>query len=219
LPRLPWETRHTIKPLSRTSLQKEISVSLSFSCKKRGLISTFCAKELDLTRFSKGDSFLFGIFFLDFRLRFFETAEKLFSTFRQQFLQLFFVATKFLFAVDAAQGHVRRIREAFGTGMIDDFPTDQKDQRGGDQRGRERVYEDTCVGLGDDDEHKRGTNHREVPVVDAASATAPVMHDPGLKGAKEEDADHVADRIGQGDEDHDSLIEDVEEKQSPKDGV
>ena len=82
-----------------------------------------------MIRFSKGDSFLFGIFFLDFRLRFFETAEELFSTFRQQFLQLFFVATKFLFAVDAAQGHVRRIREAFGTGVIDDFPTDQKDQR------------------------------------------------------------------------------------------
>ena len=62
-------------------------------------------------------------------------------------------------------------------------------------------------GVGIGNEQKGREHHGVVPVVDAAGGAAAVFHDPGLEGAEKQNADDVADGIGQGDEQQDAPVD------------
>ena len=49
-------------------------------------------------------------------------------------------------------------------------------------------------------EYERGEHHCEIPIVDAAIGATAVLHKPSLKGTEEEDANHIADAVGESDE-------------------
>lgn len=134
-------------------------------------------------------------------------------------LQLLFMGAELFFAVYASNGKIRRIRETLGMGVIGDLPFDEQRQGGQDQNQGEGVDDVLAVGLADDDEDKWGEDHREVPVVDAASGTTTVVHHPRLEGAEEQDADHVAYGIEKRDEHQDALVDGVGEIKNSKDRV
>ena len=56
------------------------------------------------------------------------------------------------------------------------------------------------------EKEKRSKHHGVVPVVDAAGATALVFQKPALERAEKQDADHVADRVSAGKQDHNPVI-------------
>ena len=84
--------------------------------------------------------------------------------------------------------------------VVGDLPFNKQRQREGDQDDCEWIHDVTVLSFGDDDEDERGEDHGEVPIVDAASGAAAVVHHPRLEGAEEQDADHVGDGIEQGDD-------------------
>lgn len=61
------------------------------------------------------------------------------------------------------------------------------------------------------DQDERGEHHRIIPVVYTAAAAAFILHKPGLEGAEEENADHIADRVEEGYYDKDTRIDDAGE--------
>ena len=129
------------------------------------------------------------------------------------------MGAKFLFAVDAADGKVRRVGKPFRMGMVGDFPFYKQGPRHQNQGDGEGIYHVVPVFLGDDDKHDGGEHHREIPVIDTAGRAATVVHHPGLEGAEEEDADHVGDRIEQRNEHQNALIDDAQEIQGDENRV
>ena len=49
-------------------------------------------------------------------------------------------------------------------------------------------------------------HHSKIPVIDAAGGAAPILHKPRLEGTEEQDANDIADRIRDCDQDHDAAI-------------
>ena len=90
-----------------------------------------------------------------------------------------------------------------------DFPSDQ--QCNGQNQ------QSPGIGLGH--EEQRSEHHGIVPVVDAARDTAFVLQEPGLERAEEQNADHIADRVGAAEKQHNSLIEDADHVQGSENAV
>ena len=61
------------------------------------------------------------------------------------------------------------------------------------------------------DQDERGEHHCIVPVVYTAATAAFILHKPGLEGAEEENADHIAYRVEEGYYDKDTRIDDAGE--------
>ena len=124
-------------------------------------------------------------------------------------IELFFVFAKFLVAMLAGNACIGCFGKTFGMTLIIPFPTEQQHQR-------ER---DKAIRVGMRNEYERREHHCKIPVIDAAVCAASVLHKPGLEGAEEEDADHVAHGIGQGDQQQDAFIEDARVVQRTENGV
>ena len=61
------------------------------------------------------------------------------------------------------------------------------------------------------DENERCEHHCEIPIIDPAIGAASVFHKPSLKRAEKQYADHIANAVGEGDEDQDARIYDTRE--------
>ena len=83
--------------------------------------------------------------------------------------------------------------------FISDLPFGQQHQR----------HKHQAPGIDGRDEDQGSAHHGEVPVVNAAGTAAAVAHHPGLEGTEPQDADHVADTVGQADQDQNSLVQDA----------
>ena len=80
--------------------------------------------------------------------------------------------------------------------LVIPFPTEQKHKRECDEA--------ICVGMRN--EYERCEHHCKVPIVDSAVGAAAVFHKPRLEGAEKEDANHIANAVGKGDQDQNSCI-------------
>ena len=75
-----------------------------------------------------------------------------------------------------------------------DLPANQKDYREDAGGENQRPLQN----------HERRTDHDIVPVENAASGAAAVMHHPGLEGTEEQDTDDVADSVKTGEANHEN---------------
>ena len=117
--------------------------------------------------------------------------------------------TKLLVAMAAGGAGVGRRGESLGMAAVGPFPTDQYRQRKRDEA--------ICVWVRNENEGRE--HHREIPVIDAAIGAASVLHKPGLEGAEEEDADHITNAVGEGDENENALIDDLRPIKQTDDAV
>ena len=116
---------------------------------------------------------------------------------------------KFFLAHSAGQGFVSLGGKTLRMEAEGDLPFCQKDQR----------HQNQTASVVAADEDQGGAHHGKVPVVDAAGTAAAVAHKPGLKGTEPQDADHVADTVGQADQHQDALIDDVHVVEQTDDAV
>ena len=86
--------------------------------------------------------------------------------------------------------------ETFGMALVIPFPTEQKHKRECDE----------AISVGMRNEYERREHHCEVPIIDSAIGAAAVFHKPRLKWAEKEDANHIANAVGKGDQDQNSCI-------------
>ena len=112
------------------------------------------------------------------------------------------VAELFL-AMRAGEALVGLLVEALGMQMRRDFPEEEKQKRNAKKSPREIMR----------NEDERREHHGIIPIIDTAAAAALILHKPGLEGAEEEDADHIANRIEEADEEEDSIVDHREEIQ------
>ena len=103
----------------------------------------------------------------------------------------------------AGNAGVRRLGKAFGMAAVGPFPANQDRQR----------KRDEAIRIGVRNEDQRCEHHREIPIVYAAIGTASVFHKPRLERAEKEDADDVADGIGDRDQEENAAVDDVREIQ------
>ena len=92
---------------------------------------------------------------------------------------------KLLGAVVTAYATVGLGRKSLGMKLIGDLPTRENYSR--------KTEESPGVKAGHKD--TRGKHHNEIPVVYSAVRAASVLHHPGLEGAEEENADHIANTV------------------------
>ena len=112
------------------------------------------------------------------------------------------VAELFL-AMRAGETLVGLLIKALGMQMRRDLPEDEKQKRNAEKPPREIMR----------NEDKRREHHRIIPIIDTAAAAALILHKPGLEGAEEKDADHIANCIEEADEEEDSIVNHQEEIQ------
>ena len=80
-----------------------------------------------------------------------------------------------------------------------DLPADEQKQGTEEDAQREKIP----------DKNQRCKHHRIIPIVNSAACTAFVLHKPGLKGAEEQNADHVANRERKTDQEQNPRIDDM----------
>ena len=97
----------------------------------------------------------------------------------------------------AGEAGVGLFEKALGMQAEGELPNEQQ-QEGKSQK-------TPCIQARQKDE--RGEHHGIIPVVDAAASAAFVLHKPGLEGAEEENADHVADRVEKADEEQNTAVD------------
>ena len=119
------------------------------------------------------------------------------------------MAAKLFFATRAIETPICCRGEPFGMQTVAHLPPHQK--------GKSKPKKAVCINAGNKDE--RGKHHRKIPVVDAAGGTATVLHKPRLEGAEKKNTDHVANRVSQGEQNQNPLIEDAKKVQSTDYGV
>ena len=79
--------------------------------------------------------------------------------------------------------------------------------------------EGKCLCVPAFNKEKRCAHHKEVPVVYAAGSAAAVLHEPGLKRAEEQDADHITNGICKSYDDQNTFIDDSCEKENANGSV
>ena len=89
------------------------------------------------------------------------------------------------------------LRKALGAESEGQLPAKQDDEGHGQK----------APGVGVGDEEQGGEHHGEIPVVDAAGGAALVLHEPGLEGTEEKDADDITNGIYTAQQDHNSVIQ------------
>ena len=90
-----------------------------------------------------------------------------------------------------------------------DLPADHQDQRLGQKSPGERVL----------DKEQRCEHHRKIPVVDPAGAAALILQKPCLERAEEQDADHIAHRVGTAKKEHEPFIQNAHHVKAAKDKI
>jgi len=105
--------------------------------------------------------------------------------------------TQFFFTVPAGYTGVGVVGEPFRVPVNRDLPAEEQQQRQYQKTPCERMR----------DKHKGREHHGKVPVVDPADIAASVFHEPGLERAEKQDADHIADPVGQTDENQYALVQ------------
>ena len=103
----------------------------------------------------------------------------------QKSLKLFFMAAQFLLTVRTIQTQIGFGGKTLGMTPVCDFPAKQQSERTAQKR----------VGVYARDENQRGEHHGKIPIIDPAAGAAAVFHKPGLKRAKEQNANNITDRI------------------------
>ena len=111
--------------------------------------------------------------------------------------ELILVGAELLGAVPTVEIAVGRLGKALGVLVEGDLPAGQQGHRQHQQ----------APGVGLAHEEQRREHHGVVPVVDPAGAAALVLQKPALEGTEEQDADHVTDRVGQAQENHNAVIQ------------
>ena len=122
---------------------------------------------------------------------------KSFAILAKEAAKLAFMMAKLFLAMRAGEALVGLLIEALGMQMRRQLPEEKKQERNAEKPPREIMR----------NEDERREHHRIIPVIDTAAATALILHKPGLEGAEEEDADHIANRIKEADEEEDSIID------------
>ena len=120
-----------------------------------------------------------------------------------QTAKLLFVVAEMLCAVDTAEAGVGILKIALRSEPGTQLPAQKQQQRQCNEH----------IGKGMAEENQGSEHHDEVPVVDTAAAAALVHHHPALERAEEENADHVAHRIGQGNKNQQAPVNDTAEIQ------
>jgi len=114
------------------------------------------------------------------------------------------VVAELFLTLAAVQGTVGLFGKPLGVTADGDLPPDQQGQGAGQE----------APGVPGGDKDQRGSHHGVVPVINAAGGAALVLHEPGLEGAEEEDADHVAHGVGQAHQQEDACVDDPGEIQA-----
>jgi len=118
--------------------------------------------------------------------------------FLPQTVELTLVGTELLAAVAAAKVGIGLFGKSLRIEEKGDLPAKEQDHRQKEQAPGIHLFHE---------KHGR-EDHGKIPVVDAAGAAALVFEQPALKWAEKENADHIADRIGTADHQHDSVVKD-----------
>ena len=125
--------------------------------------------------------------------------------FAKEAAQLPFVMAELFLAMGAGEAFIRSLVKALGMQPCRKLPNEQEEKRNAEKPPRVIMR----------DEDQGGEHHGIVPVIDAAAATAFILHEPGLEGAEEENADHIADRIEEADQKENSLVNPIEKIRRP----
>ena len=123
--------------------------------------------------------------------------------------QLLFVVAKLFTAVGTGKTGVGGFRKTLRVQMGGHFPADEQEQGQAKQRACKKVA----------DESQGREHHGIIPVVDTATGAAFIFHEPGLKRAEKQDADHVAYRKSQADQQQDPLVQNAGKIQRADDSV
>ena len=126
-------------------------------------------------------------------------AEETVFVFFEEASELTLVAAKLFFATGTIQTAVRVGCEAFGMHTVGDLPTQKQKQRKSEQG--IRIYARK--------KDKRREHHSEIPIIDSAGRATAILHEPRLERAEKEDADDVADGIGDRDQEENAAVDDV----------
>ena len=103
---------------------------------------------------------------------------------------------KLFLAICTGEACVCFFGKAFRMAPYGKLPYDKKQKRNAEQTPRIRVR----------NKNERGKHHGEIPIIDPTASAAFVFHKPGLEGAEEKNADHIADGIRKADEQENSFI-------------
>ena len=114
--------------------------------------------------------------------------------------ELILVGAELLGAVPTVEIAVGRLGKALGVLVEGDLPAGQQGHRQHQQ----------APGVGLAHEEQRREHHGVVPVVYPAGAAAFVLEEPGLEGAEEKYAYHVAYGIRDTEQEHNALVKDIE---------
>lgn len=111
--------------------------------------------------------------------------------------QLLFVMTQLLLAVPARERCIGRFGKPFRRSMQPDFPADKEDQG----------HTKKTPGEWMRNKQKRREHHKKVPVINPAIRTTSIFHHPHLEWTEKQNTDHIADTVGQADQDQNALID------------
>ena len=128
---------------------------------------------------------------------------KSFAILAKEAAKLAFMVAELFLAMGAGEALVGLLVKALGMQMRRQLPEEEKQKRNAEKPPREIMR----------NEDQGREHHRIIPVVNAAAATALILHKPGLERTEEEDTDHIADRIEEADEEENSIVDHREEIQ------
>jgi len=114
------------------------------------------------------------------------------------------MAAKLFFATGTVETLIGCGGKTLRMQTVGDFPTEQKRESATQQAVGVEVW-NQCQG---------GEHHGEIPIVNAAGSTATVFHEPRLKRAEEKNANDVAYREPEGNQNQDSPIQNAEKIQN-----
>jgi len=126
-----------------------------------------------------------------------------------QTAKLLFVVAEMLGAVGTAETGVGIFKVTLGCEPGTQLPAEKQ------QQGQCHKH----IGQGMPEENQGSEHHDKVPVIYTAAAAALVHHHPALEGAEEENADHVAHRIGEGNKNEHAPVDDSAEIQRKNQGI
>ena len=151
--------------------------------------------------FQKAEASLFlgNVFYLLYHRISFQNQALL--VFAKEVAQLPFVMAELFLAMGTGEAFIRSLVKALGMQPCGKLPNEQKEKRNAEKPPRVIMR----------NKDQRREHHGVIPIIDAAAATAFILHKPGLEGAEEENADHIADRIEEADQKENSLVDPMEE--------
>ena len=117
--------------------------------------------------------------------------------------KLFFVGAELFFTVGAGKALVGRLIEPLRVAVVSNLPFDEQGQPQSAQTPGEKAG----------NKQQRREHHGIVPVIDATGDAAFVLQNPGLEWTEKQNTDHIADGIGQTDQQQNTAVDDAGEIQ------